>query len=235
MTSSPENKIGEGSAQFEAWVPKILDSLQANWADYLRELPDSQPAPNFSTWLNLIHAAATRPDTLPQHLETLLKSIHVHVSAPDDWVLISDLMNVTMDAAKAEAQQLAADDWQSMLEVQNRILTAAARLSPSTGDYPHSGILSKRALYLQIISELNSSTEIDSGLDEFYITAVDLIRSKFGFDYVNIFVLAAERQELTLEYGSWKTGPLQSNDLLSINLEHGTDWISGGNRAGYVF
>lgn len=220
-SASTDNDFGVNAAQLETWVPKIIDSLRTLWADYLLALPASQPAPNFSDWLSLLHAAATTPNALADHLGTLLKLPKSGTPPPGDWTLIADMLNVTQQAARAEAAQLSTDDWQSLLEVQNRILLAAARVSGEVRAHPDTGRLSKRALYLQIISELNHILDTETGPDEVYITAIDLIRNKFGFDYVNVFILAGDQQELILEYGSWRGGPLQSSDRLSINLEHG--------------
>ena len=129
--SANRNQTNEATGKsLEAWVPKILTTLRAAWANYVSELPDNQPAPSFSAWLSLLHAAATTPALLPKLLAELIILPDGHAVAANVTLLV-EAFEITRRAAAVEADKLTSVDWQSILEVEHRVLRAASTYMPS--------------------------------------------------------------------------------------------------------
>ena len=129
VKESTYKNMEPAEAHLENWVPLIIPALNTQWADYLFSLPANRPAPTFDHWLAVLHTAATTPDEIPQHLLRLLNVPKDGHNPQLDWGRLTDLLKLTFAAAKAEAQKLDATNWQSLIEIQNRILQAAARIS----------------------------------------------------------------------------------------------------------
>jgi GAF domain-containing protein len=108
-----------------------------------------------------------------------------------------------------------------LLEIQNRILKTAAYVSTNRKAHPDTGTLSRRALYLQIVTELDRHIAGNPNTDELLTYAAGLIQQDLAYDYVNIFVLNADRQDLTLRYAIWKSAQPSSDNFLSLDLEQG--------------
>ena len=204
----------------EAWVPKILTTLRAAWADYVSELPDNQPAPSFSAWLSLLHAAATTPALLPKLLAELIILPDGRTTAVNVTLLI-DAFELTRRAANAEAEKLTSIDWQNILEIENRILRATATFTPTQQAHPDTGTLSRRALYLQIVAEIDNKIKADLDQNELLSHAAALIQQDLDYDYVNIFIVNPDRQGLTLRFATWKSQQPSAENFLSIELEQG--------------
>lgn len=215
------SKYNSPDANLESWVPKVFDSLRTSWADHLLSVPASQPTPNLSDWLSLLHAAATAPEQLPKYVVQLLKMPKSGDQSLSDWVLLSDLLNATFEAAKTNASQLDSNDWQSMIEIQNRILRAAAQISAERKALPQTGSLTRQALYLQTVSELDR--RISGGVDQdmLFDQVVQLVQRIFGFATVNIFVMPMTKQELQLRHAAWTNRQFAPADMIWIKLEEG--------------
>jgi NtrC-family two-component system sensor histidine kinase KinB len=207
--------------QLEIWVPKVINSLRTNWADYFLNSTTEQLTPSFSDWLMLVHAAAATPDQLPRYLTQLLSSANDQSPPHNEWVMLTDMLDITFNAARANKDDLSGADWEGLLEIQNRILKTAARISAHPKAHPDTGTLSRRALYLQIVAELDKSIATKPDADELLAYAVGLIQQDLAYDYVNIFMLNPDRQDLTLQYATWKSTQPSAENFLSLDLEQG--------------
>ncbi len=214
-------KTKPASAALEAWVPKVIVPLRTAWADYVLSFPANQSTPNLSDWLILLHAAAVSPEKLPGYLSQLFSLPQATIPPPGDWVLLTDLLGVTFTAAKAQADQLTATDWQSIIEVEQRILRAAAQTAVDRRAHPVTGSLLRQALYLKTISELDK--KISGGIDqaELFDLAVRLIQQNFNFTYVNLFVVPLTKLELVLQHAAWLAKEFLPADMITIDLDHG--------------
>ncbi len=215
------NNTPSSQVDLEAWIPTIIPALKTCWADYLFDIPANQPTPNFSDWLALLHAAASTPEKLPGYLSNLFKLPQDGVEPPSDWVILTDLLTLTFEAAKTEAGKLSDVDWQSLIEIQNRILKTAAQVSTSRKAHPVTGVLTRRALYLQIVTELNKKIVTITDSKELLDEIVVLIQQEFEYEYVNIFLLDPTGQTLTLQNAVWKTERPEPEDLITLTLEKG--------------
>ncbi len=216
-----ENIANVSDAQLEAWVPKIISTLKTNWADYVLDLPSNQPSPNLSDWLALLHTAAVEPNNLPRSLSVLLKLPKGDTPPPGDWQMLTALLSLTFEAAKTEAQNLTSIDWQNMIELQNRILKAAAQVSENVKAHPNTTTLTRKALYLQVITEIEKIIAARVNLDDMLQDIVGLIRQHFGYQYVNLYFLNSAKQVLTLQYADWGSRQIVSGDLLSFSINEG--------------
>jgi hypothetical protein len=205
---------------YGVWVPKIITSLRTGWRLFMN-LPANQPVPNFSDWLALIHTAAITPDKLPQYLELLLDLPPGATAPPGDWVLLSDLLSVTFEAAKAESARLDTDDWQNIIEIQNRILKTAARISGNLKAHPGTGKLSQRALYLQTVAAIDKLFESDANLDHALEKVVKLLHQNFGYEYINLFLLSPAKNELVLAHAWWGTALQAPAERLRLKPDEG--------------
>lgn len=208
-------------APLEAWVPKAIDALRTNWADYLLNTPASQPTPNLSDWLTLLHAAAVSPEKLPKYLHQLLKLPKSTAEPPGDWVLLTDLLGITFEAAKSATDPLTPVEWQHLIEIQNRILRTAAEISAERKALPHTGTLTRQALYLQTVSELDKHLASGLSKEELFDQLVHLVQRNFGFTYVNLFVMPLAKQELILQHAAWTGKQFSANDMVEMELENG--------------
>jgi PAS domain S-box-containing protein len=215
---NPANEAAGKS--LEAWVPKILTTLRAAWTDYVSGLPGNQSAPSFRAWLSLLHAAATTPALLPKLLAELIILPDGHTTAVSVTLLI-DAFELMRQAATIESDKLTSVDWQNIIEIENRILRAATGFTPTQKAHPDTGTLSRRALYLQIVAELGNKIKADLDQNELLHHAAALIQQDLDYDYVNIFILNPERQELTLRFATWKSQQPSAENFLSIDLGQG--------------
>ena len=216
-----ENIAKVSDAQLEAWVPKIVSTLKTNWADYVLDVPATQPSPNLSDWLALLHTAAGEPENLPRSLSALLKLPKGDIPPPGDWKMLTTLLSLTFDAAKAHAQDLTSTDWQNIIELQNRILRAAAQVSDDVKAHPNTTTLTRKALYLQAITEIEKIIASRAILDEMLQEIVSLIQQHFGYEYVNLYFLNSAKQVLTLQYADWNSREIVSSNLESISINEG--------------
>jgi len=212
-----QNEISVSGASLEAWLPGILPTLKTAWADY--QFAANRPNPNFSDWLGVIHVAATAPQNLPKHLFKLLQP--PKDKALSDWSILTDMLDLTFTAAKLQADTLTNTDWQSLIEIQNRILKAAAQISAKRQSLPSTNVLNKRALYLQTIAELDKKILSINDPTELLDQIVALVQQQFGYEYVNVFILSATKQTLTLQSAIWKGSRPEAENLITLQLEKG--------------
>ncbi len=212
-----QNKITLSEAYLEAWIPAIIPALRECWADYLASLPANQATPEFGDWLALVHSAATTPNDIPDHLSRLFNIVQSDGASPNEWVLLTDLLGLTFEAAKNS--KINSDDWPSLIEIQNRILRAAAQafgnkertVNPPTQNIPT----------LQAVSRLNRKIATITNPNKLLNEIVELIQQQFGYEYVNIFLVNSTKQTLSLHSAIWKNEPPKPKDFIKLKVGQG--------------
>ena len=203
---------------FKKWLSAIMPSLQSRWDDYTASLPINSSPPDFNTWIALLHAAAATPSKVPHYLNELLHTPKSGSDLQKGWVILTRLFALIFEAAQAEAPNLDADAWQSLLEVQNRILKAATNFVLLREERPATDVLTRRALYLKTTTDLHRKVLSISDPGELLDGATALIRQNFGYDYVNLFLLNQARQILTLRSSAREKQASQPEDNISFKV-----------------
>ncbi|KPK02346.1 MAG: hypothetical protein AMJ56_21065, partial [Anaerolineae bacterium SG8_19] len=181
----------------------ITPGLKTNWASYFTDSPTNQPKPSVAEWISLLQSAAARPWEISDRLSKLLNSPKSGPELQHSWILLTNLFSVTFEAAKIMADDFDPTGWQDLLEVQNRILRHAAQLLVRE-DRPDTAVLSRRALYLQTITDLNKKIVDIWDPDELLDQVVNVIQQNLGYEYVNLYRLDQSEQMLTLQNAIWK-------------------------------
>lgn len=203
------DKIEASEAYSEVWVPVIIPTLKSMWANH----PFSLPAhPKLTNWLTLLHIAATAPQQLATYLS--------RYSEPLNWTLVIDSLNLTFEAARAQADRLSADDWQSLAAIQNRILKTTGQLLTPANQKAASATAASNN-YLQSLASLAQKLNHLTDPDELLNQSVALIQQQFDYEYVNLFLLNRNQQILTLKAAAWKGQLPQPEDFIKLNIEQG--------------
>lgn len=202
----------------DAWIATVFSTLNTHWADYIAAFPANQPIPDFNHWLALMHAAVTSPQELPHYLNQFLTFTQNGDAPPDPWQALTDALALTFEAAKHDDNNLTGSDWQNLLQIQNRILKAAAQSINNTQTIPDGAL---PQVELRAVSDLSYKIAAVSNPDELLHEAALYIQQAFGFEYVNIFLLNASQQVLTLQSAIWKNKRPDSKDLLKLQLNQG--------------
>jgi len=195
-----DNPSGTRPNDVPAWLTNIIPNLKERWVNYF-----SDPASlELNTWLDLLFVAATTPWEISEKLSEFLHSPKSSLDLQNSWITLSKLFTITLEAAQANSDQLNASAWQNLLEIQSRILQQAATVSLARPDRPNTAVLSRRALYLQTITELNKKIINIWDPAELLDEVVVVIQKNLGYDYVNLFRLDQTTQTLTLQSAIWK-------------------------------
>jgi GAF domain-containing protein len=211
------------TGELEAWIPTVIPTLRTRWADYLFGLPAHQPAPNFGDWLSLLHAAAaTDRPKISHYLAQLLNSdTNNDENFLHDWVTLTDLFSLTFKAAQDKADQLNGAAWQNLLELQNRVLECAAQISEARRARPATDTLSRRALYLQTVTDLNQKIVTTWDPDQLLNEVIILVQQNFGYQYVHLFLLDQVRQILLLKHIVWEHKQPRPEDFITLRVGQG--------------
>ena len=199
-----DNAPGIRQPHAEAWIPGIIPALKARWTGHFSDLPATQSPPRLNDWLTLLHLAATTPWKISAQLSQLFEPPKGSVELQNSWVRLTNLFAFTFEAIQSSAGQLDSSAWQSMLEIQNRILKQAAHVLVIKEDRPDTAALTRRALYLQTVTELNKKIVDIWDSNELLDEVVAVIHRNFGYEYVNLFCLDQATQSLTLRSAIWK-------------------------------
>ena len=205
-------------AHLKAWISIIVPGLKARWANYLADLPPRQASPQLSDWLALLHAAIATPWKISRYLSQLLNAPKSSTELQNSWVTLTSLFALTFQAAQVEADQLDAAAWQSLTKIQNRILKAAANFSLVLENRPDTAVLSRRALYLQTVLDLNKKIVDTLNPNELLDDVVAIIQENFNYEYVNLFLLNQTKQRLELQNAAWKKQPFKPKNLISLKV-----------------
>lgn len=223
---NPKNHSANSSpTQLSAWIPAIIPTLKARWPSFISTLPDPQAGPSLSDWLALLHIADTMPWKIYERLARLLHYPKSGLEFQNSWIKLTHLFTLTFEAAQAEADKLEPEAWQNLIDIQNRILKHAAQSSLIRENRPDTNILTRRALYLQAVTELSKKIVDIHDPDELLDEVVYLIQKNFGYEYVNLFHLHRAEQTLTLRNAIWKHQ--QSIPTEEITLKVGIQGIVG--------
>ncbi len=215
----PTNKsTASQPTDLPVWLASIVPALKTGWADYFSSSAATQFTPDLDAWINLLHTAATAPWQVSEQLERLLAAPRSSLELQHSWLNLTKLLAITFEAAQAEAAQIDATAWQELLQVQNRVLQQAAQVALVRPDRPNTATLSRRALYLQSITELNKKIVNIWDPAELLDEVVVVIQENFGYDYVNLFQLDQTSQTLTLASAIWKKNRPKAEDLLDLKV-----------------
>jgi len=218
LKENPTDVVDE--THLKAWLAVIVPGLKARWTHFLAELPSPGAAPELGDWLALLHAAAMTPWKIPRYLNQLIAPPKTSAELQHGWLILTHLFGLTFQAAQAEANRLDAIAWQSLTKMQNRILKAAsASFSLTRDNRPDTAVLSRRALYLQTVTDLNKKIVDRAKPHDLLNEVVSLIQQNFNYEYVNLFILNAGKQKLELQHGAWKNRPFDPAGPITFALD----------------
>ncbi len=201
--TAEEGQEHTSQSTYEVWIEAIRPGLQTRWPDHFAGLPENRPALSLVAWLNLLQTAATSSWKTSDQLSQLLPVSGSTLDLQNSWSLLTNLLGLTFTAAQAAPVPLTAEAWQNLIQTQNRILTHAAQLLVRA-ERPDTAVLTRRALYLQTITELNKKIVDIWDPAEKLDQVVKVIQENLGYDYVNLFRLNQNGQTLTLQSAIWK-------------------------------
>lgn len=217
LKENPTDIVDE--THLKAWLAVIVPGLKARWSHFLADLPPEGKAPELGDWLALLHTAAVTPWKIPRYLNQLIAPPKTSAELQYGWLILTHLFGVTFQAAQAEANRLDAVAWQSLTKMQNRILKAAtASFSLTRENRPDTAVLSRRALYLQTVTDLNKKIASRAQSHNLLNEVVTLIQQNFGYDYVNLFLLHPGKQKLELQYAVWKDQPFKQAGQITLAI-----------------
>jgi NtrC-family two-component system sensor histidine kinase KinB len=216
-TQETENNLAANKTELESWMPTIIPTLKARWADHATGLLTGQPAPRMRDWLALLHAAEVNPGKVPHYLSRLLNAPKSSIDLQRNWVILTELFALTFAALQEKAAQLDASVWQNLLEIQDQILKSAATVSLVSGGQPPADILTNQSLYLQIITDLNK--KIIGPQNELLDEVLALIQQNFGYDYVTLFLPNQAKQTLILQSAVWKNQRFTTEDMVCLEVK----------------
>lgn len=76
-------------------------------------------------------------------------------------------------------------------------------------------------LYLQIIADLGQNLTHKNTLNDILNNALALAQQKLGYEYLNLFLLNATRQTLTLQAAAWRSLQAKPEDFISLRADQG--------------
>ncbi|GEM_PF-874243 len=202
---------------FEKWMTGFLSALKNQWDDFHLALPLAPPNPDFNNWLTLLYVAATNPEQISAYLIRLLDIPGNDSHLQNDWAILTDLFALTFEASRSGEKKSV---WQKLIKIQHLVFKAAAELSQIRKISPPTDVLARRALYLQTVTDLNKIFIDFRDLDKLLDEVVILIKEKFNYEYVSIFILNNAKQVLTLETATWGESLLAS-DIFTIKVGEG--------------
>ncbi|MEW5956961.1 MAG: GAF domain-containing protein [Chloroflexota bacterium] len=213
-----ETSRGTLPTDLPAWLAAIVPALKTRWIDYFSRSASNQRTPDFNTWINLLHTAAGSPWQITEQLDRLLAAPRSSLELQNSWVRLAKLFAITFEAAQAEAAHLDAMAWQHLLQAQNRVLQQAAQVSLIRPERPDTATLTRRALYLQSITDLNRKIVNIWDPVELLDEVVRVIQKHLGYDYVSLFYLDQASQTLTLQSAIWKGQRPKPQNFLELKV-----------------
>lgn len=186
---------------FNLLLPQLITALKLRWT--------SRPhALDLTDWQRLLETTVRAPHTLPTHLTNLY-------SAQSGWTDLLHDLELTFEAAKAlPAPEVI--DWQALVEIQHRLLTAAAQSFSSATKAPPTPSLSP-----ELLSRLNQHIAANPDPDQMLDAMLTLIQQEFGYPFVNLFLLNAGRTALTLQHLAWNDTTPRPRDPISLPVAEG--------------
>lgn len=218
MPTKPTDNLNssETQAYLEAWLADMMPALVTRWSEQVSKSPARQPISNLDDWIALLNTAATAPWQIADRLAQLLAAPKSSTDLENSWAGLTGLFSLTFEAAQDTAGQLGPSDWQNLLEVQNRILKQAARVLQVRRKRPDTAVLSRRALYLQTITDLDQKIVEIWDPAELLDEVVTVIQNNLGYEYVNLFLLTPTGQTLSLKSAIWKNQRPKPKDHIDL-------------------
>jgi two-component system, NtrC family, sensor histidine kinase KinB len=214
-----KNNTDINAVELETWIPSVIPMLKDRWAEYATGPLTGRPTPKMSEWLALLHTAAVTPQKIPQQLTQLLSPPKNSADLQRNWAILVKLFALTFDVVREKADQLDAKAWQSLLEIQIRILKVATQMPLSRDDRPATDILTRRSLYLQTMTTLNKKVMAAHDPNELLDEVVGLLQQSFDCDYVNFFTFNQAKQTLILQSAAWKNQHPAASESISIEIK----------------
>lgn len=208
--------------QLKTWISVIAPELKAHWGDYFGNTTAKQSLPTLTDWLALLHVAAIAPWKIPRYLVNLLKAPKSSTELQNSWAILSSLFSLTLQAAQTESEKLGPAVWPVLMEIQTRIMHAAANFALVRENRPDTAILSRQALYLQTVTDLNRKIVGHSHPNKLLNEVVTLIQQNFDYEYVNLFLLQQTSYQLELQHLAWKTQHPKPEDFISLKVNEAT-------------
>ena len=202
----PPTTAGQGptpSVNYEPWIENLIPGLQTRWNDHFSSAPANQPVLALNDWLTLLQTAATAPWKISDQLSHLLNAPKSSLELQHSWGTLANLFTLTFEAGQSAVPELEPTAWQKLLEIQNRVLKHSAQVLVRE-DRPDTAVLTRRALYLETITELNKKIVDIWDPDEMLDQVVKVIQKHLGYDYINIFRLNQNDQTIYLQSAIWK-------------------------------
>ena len=216
-----QNRNRASDSDTGAWLSIIVPALQADWANERVDLSVDLSKFKLSDWLTVLHAAATDPAKVPELLLQLLLPITPNRETQYHWLVLTELVALTSEAAKTEAHQLTGQDWQNINEVQSRILQTAARAFLNVDNQAVIATSGHYDVYAQVVAELNKAIPNTSNPKELLELSVAIIQEQFGYDYVNLYLLSRNLNRLNLRSAAWQTEGPRAEDFIQLNVGQG--------------
>ncbi len=200
--------------RLQSWWPVLVPVLRTEWAE---ATADIQPPPHLEQWLTLLHTADLEPSQISTALADLLHKPGSGLERQQAWIVLTALFTLTFEVART--LELPDSVWPHLLHLQNRILTTAATTTLVRPDRPATDVLNRRALYLQLVTELNKTILEAGEVGPLLERVSELLHEKFGYEYVNLFLLNATQQALVLHSAAWKEQSVDVNNSPPLPLD----------------
>jgi putative methionine-R-sulfoxide reductase with GAF domain len=216
-----QNRNRDSNSDTGAWLAIIVPVLKADWANERTDLTVDLSKFKLSDWLTVLHAAATDPAKLPELLLQLLLPITPTRETQYHWLVLTELVALTSEAAKTKAHQLTGEDWQNINEVHSRILQAAARAFLNVDNQAVRATSGHYDVYARVVTGLNQAIPNTSHPKELLEQSVAIIQEQFGYDYVNLYLLSRNLNRLNLRSAAWQTEGPRAEDFIQLNVGQG--------------
>lgn len=201
-TNEPnQSNLDTSDTHSETLLLKLLSALEPEWVNQ----PDFW---NLDDWQLLLQSAVRAPQTIAQHLSKF--------SNDTRWSRLINCLELTFKAAQA-GPPLNVTEWQALVEIQQRILNAAAQtFSPKDRSEPPPS-----ALFPQTLTQINQKIASIADPDQLLTELLKLVQQDLRHPFVNLYLLNASRKILTLQYAVWRNQQNHPTDFISLPATEG--------------
>ncbi len=195
---------GSTTAPLADWLPTIVPTLRTLWVEQIPET-SQRPYPALTDWLTLLHVTETATAKIDAQLVQMLDSPTGGNEIQESWIILTKLFDLTFEAMRHHNDEIPPIAWPSLLDLQNKIIQSAATKTLLRQNRPSTDILTRRANYLDTITELNKHIVASQDTAELLDQIVSLIQKNFAYEYVGLYSLNQSQQALKLRSASWHT------------------------------
>jgi putative methionine-R-sulfoxide reductase with GAF domain len=216
----PEVKAAAKWLPLADWLPEIAPTLRVFWTDYVAEFSTKPfPPPNLTDWLTLLHVAETTPVKISYHLTQLLRHPKNGTELQEGWVTLTQMFALTFAALQSQANHISPEAWRSLVTLQNKVMTTAATSVLVRPNRPSTDILTRRANYLQTITDINKKIVAIRDTEELLSRLVGLIQQAFGYQYITLFLCKPNESSLSLHSTAWQNHQDELKSRPSLDVE----------------